>query len=282
MSETEQTAALAGRRIAVPESRELNLFAGMLEARGAGVLRCPLVAIHDSPDRNAVEHWLRSFADGSFDDIILLTGEGLRRLLGFAERAGGTLREDFIAALAATRKITRGPKPGNALRAIGLTSDLPAAHPTTEGVIETLAEEVLTGRKIAVQLYGTNPNRPLIDFLAGRGAEVSTVAPYVYADDAEDNRVETLVAQLCEGELDAIAFTSSPQVSRLFQVARRLNRVEELVAALNRLQVAAVGPVVGSALEEKGVTVEIMPDATYFMKPLVRRLVEAFNSPTRP
>jgi len=42
---------LAGRTVAVPETRELEVFAAMLERRGASVVRCPLVAIHDAPDR---------------------------------------------------------------------------------------------------------------------------------------------------------------------------------------------------------------------------------------
>src|SRR5256885_8420178 len=41
---------LAGRTIAVPETRELEVFAAMLERRGASVVRCPLVAIRDAPD----------------------------------------------------------------------------------------------------------------------------------------------------------------------------------------------------------------------------------------
>jgi hypothetical protein len=51
------------------------------------------------------------------DDLILYTGEGVRRLVGFAERAG--LRDDFVAALGRVKKITRGPKPVRALREIG-------------------------------------------------------------------------------------------------------------------------------------------------------------------
>ena len=42
--------ALAGRRIAVAETRELDVFAQMLERHGANVVRCPLVAIQDVPD----------------------------------------------------------------------------------------------------------------------------------------------------------------------------------------------------------------------------------------
>jgi len=39
------TDALAGRTIVVPERRELDLFARMLEQHGAITIRCPMVAI---------------------------------------------------------------------------------------------------------------------------------------------------------------------------------------------------------------------------------------------
>jgi uroporphyrinogen-III synthase len=42
--------ALADRRIVVPETRELDVFAQMVERHGANVIRCPLVAIRDVPD----------------------------------------------------------------------------------------------------------------------------------------------------------------------------------------------------------------------------------------
>ncbi len=68
--------ALAGRRIAVPETRELDVFAQMLERHGANVVRCPLVAIRDVPDPAPVVAWLRRFTSNFPDDFILLTGEG--------------------------------------------------------------------------------------------------------------------------------------------------------------------------------------------------------------
>src|SRR5262245_994655 len=111
-----QEQTLAGRIIAVPETRELDVFASMLERRGATVLRCPLVAILDAPDPQPVLEWIRSFNRGAYDDLVLLTGEGLRRLLGCIERHSPELRADFVAQLARVRKITRGPKPARALR----------------------------------------------------------------------------------------------------------------------------------------------------------------------
>lgn len=280
MNDIVETQPLAGRHIAIPESRELDLFADMLLTRGARVLRCPLVSIHDAPDQALVTRWIEQFVAGPWDDLILLTGEGLRRMLGTAERAGGSLREDFIAKLGQVRKLTRGPKPGTALRSIGLKSDLVALEPTTEGVIRTLQAENLQGRRVAVQLYGTEPNLPLIDFLREAGAEVSSVAPYVYADDVEDARVEELVSAILDGQLDAVAFTSATQVRRLFQIGRRQCGEQALLDGLGQLKVAAVGPVVADELRERGVRVDLMPESSFFMKPLVRELVKSLGPAT--
>ena len=269
---------LAGRRIALPESRELDLFADMLLKRGAQVLRCPLVSIHDAPDQQPVLDWLQRFAAEPWDDFIVLTGEGIRRLLTAAERAGGSARDDFIARLAQVRTVTRGPKPGAALRSIGLKADVVAVEPTTDGVIRTLQSEDLRGRRMAVQLYGTDPNLALMDFLQQAGAQVLPVAPYVYADDVEDQRVEALIDALAAEDLDAIAFTSATQVRRLFQIGKRHVGEQQLVDILNGLTVAAVGPVVADSLRERGIEVDLMPEQSFFMKPLVRELMRRFSN----
>ncbi len=267
------SSSLEGKFIALPETRQLDILVGLLERRGARVWQCPLVAIHDAPDPAPVEQWLRLFIARPPDDLVLLTGEGLRRLLGFAERAG--LRDDFVAALARTRRITRGPKPARALREIGLQADVPAGTPTTDGVIDTLRDLGIEGRDVAVQLYGTDPNTPLMEFLAGQGVSPRVVAPYVYASQSDDGDVVAVIKAMAAGELDAIAFTSQPQVRRLWRVAATHQLETALRDGLARTVVAAVGPVVAAALEEQGVAVQVMPTSSYFMKPLVAELERA-------
>jgi uroporphyrinogen-III synthase len=265
--------SLAGRTIAVPESRELDVFAGLLERRGASVLRCPLVAIHDAPDPAPVLTWIRRFADGGCDDLILLTGEGLRRLLGCIDRHETSLREPFVRALAQVRKITRGPKPARALKELGLAPDLPAQAPTTEGIIRTLRDVDLRGRRIGVQLYGTDPNVPLVEFLHGVGATVFAVAPYVYASETDDAAVRSLLARMSAGAVDAIAFTSASQVERMFAVENR----DVVRTALAATLVAAVGPVVAAALADRGVKTQAMPQESFFLKPLTAALEQALG-----
>ncbi len=269
-----RTQPLAGRTIAVPETREVEVFAGLLERRGARVIRCPMVAIRDAPDPAPVLNWSRQVAEGGFDDLILLTGEGLRRILSCIDRHEPLLRPAFLDALSRVRKITRGPKPAKVLRELGMTSDIAAERATTDGLVAMLRTHDLNGHRIGVQLYGDEPNRPLVAFLEGAGATVCTVAPYVYADAAENQAVLELLAQLRSGEVDAIAFTSSTQIARLIAVAS-----EDIVrAALARTLVAAVGPVVADTLSRHGITPRLMPEESFHLKPLTAALEEALGA----
>lgn len=267
------TQPLAGRTIAVPESREIEVFATLLERRGARVIRCPLIAIRDAPDPAPVLDWSRRLAAGALDDLILLTGEGLRRILACIERHEPALRPELVAALGRVRKITRGPKPAKVLRELGMKPDIAAEQATTVGVIASVRALDLRGRRVGVQLYGTEPNRPLVDFLQGAGAVVATVSPYVYADAADEQAVRGLLEQLRDGGVDAIAFTSSAQIERLIAIASE----EGARAALTNTLVAAIGPVVADKLRRHGIDARLMPAESFFLKPLTSALEEALG-----
>jgi uroporphyrinogen-III synthase len=257
------------------------VLAALFERRQARVWRIPLVAIHDSPDQAAVCQWLEDFMARPVDVFIVLTGEGLRRLQSAARRLGR--EQDFIAALARCCCLCRGPKPGRVLKAMGLQTDLLAAAPTTEGVIETLRGLDLAGKRVAVQLYGQDPNLKLMACLDACGLDgYSTVAPYIYADEAETSRVEELIRDLAAGRLDMIAFTSQPQWHRLLKVARGAGLESTLQAGLTKVLVAAVGPVVADEISKSGCQVAVMPEQSFFMKPLVRAAEQAFAARPRP
>src|SRR5271155_4459072 len=109
---------LNGYRILILETREEAQFSKLLSEQGADVLQCPMFTINDAPDPTPVEAWIRGAIEHPFDDLVLMTGEGLRRLMKIVRRLN--LEPDFTAALGKSRKFARGPKPGRALREIGL------------------------------------------------------------------------------------------------------------------------------------------------------------------
>ena len=264
------TLPLQGRTVALAEGRQLEELADMLESEGATVLRCPLVSILDAPDPAPVVAWLRELISGRFAYVILLTGEGVRRLLSFAEREG--LRNAAIAALTRARTITRGPKPGRALKEVGLAPRETAASPTTEGVIETLRTHDLSGLAVGVQLY-SEENPPLMEFLRAAGASAWPVLPYVYAPKADAEHVADLIGRLGRGEIDVLAFTSKPQVERLYEVAAERGLEGSLRQGLECTRVAAVGPLVAESLRQHEARVDVCPEQGWVMKNLVRQIV---------
>ena len=103
------------------------------------------------PDPAPIEAWIRRFIDTPFDDLVLMTGEGLRRLMKVVRRIGA--RAEFVAALGQARKFARGPKPGRALREIGLEPQVTTEKPTSEGIAEMLSRIDLRGHRLGLQLY---------------------------------------------------------------------------------------------------------------------------------
>ena len=163
------------------------------------------------------------------------------------------------------------------MRELGLKSDLRAERPTTEGLIATLSTLDLRGRRIGVQLYPGAPEARVTGFLREAGAQPDTVLPYVYASAVEEQKVVELIDRMAGGGVDVIAFTGTPQVARLFEVAKATRREETLQTALQATAIAAVGPVVAGDLQRRGLNVSITPDHSYFMKPLVTAIVAALS-----
>ncbi|HSC16593.1 MAG TPA: uroporphyrinogen-III synthase [Gammaproteobacteria bacterium] len=263
---------LAGKVVAVPEARQLDVLASLLERRGASVLRCPLVGIVDSPDEAGVIGWIERLIATPTDLAVFYTGEGVQRLVAFARRAD---REaPFVAALKRTPKLTRGPKPKRALKALELEPEYTATEPTTAGMIEAAKSISAPLRRVALQLYSQEQDRQLADWFAHRGAAVDAVAPYVYASEADDERVAALIEELTAGRVDAIAFTSKAQVQRLLELAKKRRLEAALHSGLQRTKVAVIGPVVAAELESLRIRVDAMPEDSYSMKPLVTSVCE--------
>ena len=259
--------SLTGKTVALAEGRQLEELAQMLEKEGATPLRYPLLSIIDNADGAPVTAWLRDLAAGKFALVVLMTGEALRRLLGFAEREG--MRDAVIAALAKTRTLTRGPKPVRALKEINLDPTVIAKMPTTDGIIATLKQEPLQGQTVGVTLYG-EPNPALVKYLEEAGATPRPVMPYVMAPRVDGERVAELIARLERGEVNVLLFTSSGQVERLFEVAKERGLDASLRTGLDKTRIAAVGPVIVETLKEHGTRTDICPEQGWVMKNLVQ------------
>jgi uroporphyrinogen-III synthase len=238
--------------------------------------------IIDAPDAAPVEAWIRRFIAEPCDDLVLMTGEGLRRLMTVVRRLD--LEQQFTTALARARKFARGPKPVRALRELGLEAQIVTEKPTSEGIAETLGKLDLEGHRLGLQLYPERDHSALIDFITGRGARVDTVLPYVYDAQAAEENIVAAIEEMAAGRIDAIALTSSGQVRRLVDAAKARGREQLLRQALENTPIASVGPVVSDELGQFGFKADITPDNdAFFMRPLIGAMANRLAAaPPRP
>ena len=259
---------LAGYRILILETREEAQFSRLLTEQGADVLQCPMFTIRDAPDPAPIEAWIGRFIDTPCDDMVLMTGEGLRRLMKVVRRIG--VEQPFVAALGKARKFARGPKPGRALREIGLEPQMTTEKPTSEGIAEMLSRVDLRGHRLGLQLYPDKDHGVLIGAIEAQGAEIDTVLPYAYDAQAADANIVTAIDEMASGRIDAIALTNLGQVRRLVEVARARGCEARLREGLQRTRIASVGPAVSDELKSQGLRTDIYPaDDAFFMRPLI-------------
>ena len=272
---------LNGDRILILETREEAQFSRLLTEQGADIVQCPMFTIHDAPDPAPIEAWIGRFIDKPFDDLVLMTGEGLRRLMKVARRIDA--EPAFIAALGQARKFARGPKPGRALRELGLEPQVTTEKPTSEGIIEMLSRVDLGGHRLGLQLYPDKDHGRLISAITAQGAEVDPVLPYVYDAQAAESNIITAIDEMAAGRIDAIALTSSGQARRLFDVALAHQCEARLREGLERTPIASIGPVVSDELKAHGLHADISPpEGAYFMKPLISAMAtELARKPPR-
>ena len=275
-------ASLNGRTVAYVEARMTSEMAGLIERHGGVPYPAPVlqeVYLKDSPE---VQQLVLDTCAGRIDAVILLTGVGTQALVATAAAMGR--REEFIAALDRLTVIARSPKPARALRQRQIHIDLMPPEPfTTADLINSLGGWELAGQVVALQHYG-GPNRPLVQHLEEQGALVREVTLYTWGLPADETPVLAMLEDLIQGRVDAIAFTSQPQVGNLLTIAAKAGQEEnlrrslggvtghesngpgsspgsELVAAgENGVVVASVGPVCSRRLREAGIPVDVEPE----------------------
>jgi len=192
------------------------------------------------------------------------------------------LEQEFITALGKARKFTRGPKPGRALREIGLEAQMTTEKPTSEGVAEMLARFDLNGHRVGLQLYPDKDHSALIGAISRLGAEVDMVLPYVYDPKAAEANIVTAIDEMAAGRIDAIALTNLGQVRRLVEAAKAQGCEDRLRSGLARTLIASVGPAVSGELQSHGLRTDISPaDDAFFMRPLISAMAAALSRRAR-
>jgi uroporphyrinogen-III synthase len=192
------------------------------------------------------------------DYLIADTGIGIRSWVAAAGSWG--LGDDLRAALGSARIAARGPKAAGALRIAGLELWWRAPTEQLAAVVEHVCAQAIAGRRVALQLHGED-EPDAIAALKACGAEVVAVPVYRWAPPADAAGALHLIEMTCDGEIDALTFTSAPAVRNLAALARRSGQADPFFAAANqRVLVACIGPVCSEAAQAEGFTSPVHPD----------------------
>ena len=272
-------ASLNGRTIAYVEARMQSQMGALVERHGGSPLAAPVLQEVYNTDTPEVAGLIRDLCAGRVDVAVLQTGVGTQALFGAADALG--CRAELLAALEQTTVIARSPKPAAVLRRNQVRIDLMPPEPyTTEVLIASIAGMEFAGREVAVQAYG-GPNNLLTRTLREKGASVREVALYRWGLPDDVSPVLELIRRLDQGGVDAVAFTSQPQVPNLLDIARQSGLEDTLRRCLGSesVVVASVGPVCTRRLLENGLPVDVEPEHPH-MGSLVLALAGHFQERT--
>ena len=259
--------SLFGARIGLLEARLSSELAELVRREGGEPVCAP--AVTEAPVNVAplLPMLVDDLRQRRVPIVVFLTGAGATSLLDQARTAG--LYAPLVDALRGATTVCRGPKPATVLRKHGINVILNARSPhTTAELLEMLPDSLVGGQVVAL-LHDGGGNTALVDALRTRNAWVQELRSYAWRLPDDVQPIESLITELVDGRLDAVAFTSQVQVRHLFQVGAMSGRSAALRYALrHRTIVGSIGPTCSLALEEHGVPPTVVASPPR-MRPLV-------------
>jgi len=265
--------------VGVTAGRRAEEQALLLERAGLRVLIGPTMGTAIATETGALRDVTDELIARPPDYLVADTGIGMRSWVHAAE--GWGCGPQLIAALTQARIACRGPKAQGALRSAGLSIWWRAPGEQLADVLAHLLQHDLAGARVAVQLHGED-EPGVVGALSAAGATVIEVPVYRWTVPPDNRPGLDLVRRTCEGEVDAVTFTSAPAVHGFVALARSVELADALVGAANDgVLIACVGPVCAAAAAEEGFKDPRWPDH-WRLGSLVRLVVEELGRRAQP
>jgi uroporphyrinogen III methyltransferase / synthase len=228
---------LHGKRVVVTRARaQASGLAATLRELGAEVIELPAIRIE--PRIESEEAQKAAGAIGIYELICLTSPNGVRLLFEAMEAAGLDAR-----ALAGVTVAAIGPGTARALAERGVLADVVPERFVTEGLIEALEDEEVSGARVLVA-RAAEARDVLPDALRERGAEVDVVALYeTVREQPGDDEIEA-----AQGA-DYVTFTSSSTVTNLTEaLGDRFPTGARIVS---------IGPITSETIRAAGLEVDV-------------------------
>jgi uroporphyrinogen III methyltransferase / synthase len=241
-----ETRPLFGKRILVTRAREqAGELSTLLADYGAEPVEYPVIQIVPPESWRELDEALAELS--RYDWLVFTSVNGIRPFMERLKHKGQDAR-----ALSGLRIGCIGPRTGEELARYGLSADLIPAQFQAEGLIATMTEAGVSGRRILIARAAV-AREILPDQLRAAGAEVHVVT--VYRTIRPLGEVQRLKDQLAARDLHVMTFASSSTVRNFCALFENRDEMRMLTADV---AVACIGPVTAHTAEEEGLPVTIM------------------------
>ena len=234
---------LFGKRILVTRARsQASKLTAKLENLGAEVLEAPAISMVDPVDNYAaLDKAIDHVAD--YHWLIFTSANGVERFFARLFKSGKDARALGYAKIAAIGSAT-----AEKLKQYGLVADVIPQEYRAEGVVEALKGKLPPHAKILIP-RAEEAREVLPDTLREMGAEVEVAPAYRTVCGQVDG--EALTAELKEGNIDMVTFTSSSTVKNLVNI---IGSAE----VLKDVKTACIGPVTADTAKSLGIEPDII------------------------
>lgn len=228
---------LFGKTVVVTRARaQASALTKKLEAQGARVLEVPAIKIVPPADFAPLDKAISEI--DTYKWLILTSVNGVEYFFDRLLKADKDSR-----ALCGVKIAAIGSATAEALKGYGITADLIPSAYKAEKLADALAADTKAGDKLLLARAKIARN-VLPERLRALGAQVDVVTAYETVADCQNK--EELLEALESGEASLVTFTSSSTVTNLLDV---LGDKKDL---LNKVALAAIGPVTAETLEKHG------------------------------
>ncbi|HEY3489749.1 MAG TPA: uroporphyrinogen-III synthase [Candidatus Deferrimicrobiaceae bacterium] len=236
---------LRGIRVLVTRGEgQAREFADLIRGRGGVPVLFPTVRIVAVDDPGPLDAAISALP--SFDWLLFSSANGVRY---FAPRATAAIAAGLPPGL---RIGSVGPGTTRAVSDAGMTVFLEAGTHTAEGLLDALAKEGISGKRFLVP-RAAEGREALVDGLVVQGGIV--VAPVTYRTGLPDLD-EGAARAIAETPPDVCAF-ASPSAFRNFILLLGEDRARSILSSST---IAVIGEVTARSVENRDMSVGIMPD----------------------
>lgn len=237
---------LFGKTVMVTRPRsQAPAMSNLLVELGAEPVECPTLDICPpdcwDPVDKAIEHL------STYQWVIFTSVNGVQ---AFMTRLHECHKDARI--FGGIRLCCIGPKTNEELRMWGLTADIVPQEFQAEGILASLGEEGVFGKRILIP-RAKIAREILPEQLRRMGASVDVVTVYQALPPVMD--VEMIRRRLHKGEIHYLTFTSSSTVKNFCGL---FPDRQELASFMTQTAVACIGPITAQTVEAEGLNVDVM------------------------